>query len=68
MLICHLQVEGINSLVSELVNITAKEKVLLEYCKDFSSTLAAMQVNDLSVYCCSKTCPAAHHSEQSSNF
>lgn len=34
-----------NSLVTELMNVTAKEKVLLEQSKDFLSTLAAMKVN-----------------------
>jgi hypothetical protein len=34
-----------NSLVTELMNVTAKEKVLLEQSNDFLSTLAAMKVN-----------------------
>lgn len=34
-----------NSLVTELMNVTTKEKVLLEQSKDFLSTLAAMKVN-----------------------
>ncbi|TXG64144.1 hypothetical protein EZV62_011138 [Acer yangbiense] len=43
--ICLLssKVESINSLVAEMVNVTAKERFLLEQCKDFSSALAAMQ-------------------------
>lgn len=43
--IFHCQVEEINSLVVEIVNVTAKEKYFLEQCKGFLSTLAAMQVN-----------------------
>lgn len=43
--ICHSQVEDMNSLVTELVKVTAKEQVLLEQSKDFLSALAAMQVN-----------------------
>lgn len=43
--IWHSQVEEMNSLVTELVKVTANEQVLLEQCKDFLSTLAAMQVN-----------------------
>ena len=34
-----------NSLVDELMSVTAKERVLLEQCKDFLSMLAAIQVN-----------------------
>lgn len=34
-----------NSVVAELVKITGKERLLLEQCKDFLSTLAAMQVS-----------------------
>lgn len=34
-----------NSLVEELVNVTAKEKASLGQCKNFLSMLAAMQVN-----------------------
>lgn len=37
--------EETNSLVTELVKVTAKERILLEQCKDFLSTLGAMQVN-----------------------
>ncbi|XP_050212244.1 QWRF motif-containing protein 2 [Mercurialis annua] len=49
--ICLLssKVEEINSLVAELMNVTAKEKFLLEQCKDFLSALAAMQVKDCSL-------------------
>ncbi|KAF5448253.1 hypothetical protein F2P56_028807 [Juglans regia] len=43
------KVEDANTLVSELVKVTAKEQVLLEQCKDFLSTLAAMQVKDCSL-------------------
>lgn len=35
-----------NSLVAELVKVTGKERILLEQCKDFLSTLAAMQVSE----------------------
>ncbi|KAF5733197.1 hypothetical protein HS088_TW17G00737 [Tripterygium wilfordii] len=49
--ICSLssRVEDMNSLVSELVNITAKEKALLQQCKDFLSSIAGMQVKDCSL-------------------
>lgn len=33
-----------NSVMAEMVNITAKEKVLLEQCQGFLSGVAAMQV------------------------
>lgn len=33
-----------NSLTAELMSVTAKEMALLEQCKDFSSTLSALQV------------------------
>ncbi|XVF67456.1 hypothetical protein PTKIN_Ptkin10aG0123200 [Pterospermum kingtungense] len=39
------KVEEMNSLVNELMSVTAKERVLLEQCKDFLSMLAAIQVN-----------------------
>jgi hypothetical protein len=41
----HLQVEEMNSLVSELVKVTTTERLALEQCKDFLSTLSAMQVS-----------------------
>ncbi|KAG8645652.1 QWRF motif-containing protein 2 isoform X2 [Manihot esculenta] len=49
--VCSLsaKVEEINSLVVEIVNVTAKEKYFLEQCKGFLSTLAAMQVKDCSL-------------------
>ncbi|GAV73741.1 DUF566 domain-containing protein [Cephalotus follicularis] len=49
--ICSLssKVEEMNTLVAEIVNVTANEKVLLEQCKDFLSMLAAMQVKDCSL-------------------
>lgn len=49
--LCSLlsRVEEINTLVAEIVNVTAKERALLEQCKDFLSTLAAMQVRDSSL-------------------
>ncbi|GLU09061.1 hypothetical protein SLE2022_259390 [Rubroshorea leprosula] len=49
--ICLLssKVEEMNSLVAELVNVTAKEKIMLERCRDFLSTIAAMQVKDCSL-------------------
>jgi hypothetical protein len=34
----------VNSLVDELANVSAKERALLDQCKDFLSTVAAMQV------------------------
>lgn len=39
------QVEETNSVVAELVKVTAKERILLQQCEDFLSTLAAMQVS-----------------------
>ena len=45
----HLQVEEMNSLVSELVKVTTTERLALEQCKDFLSTLSAMQVS-LTIY------------------
>ncbi|KAJ8769055.1 hypothetical protein K2173_024051 [Erythroxylum novogranatense] len=49
--ICSLspKVEEANSLVAEIVNVTVKERVLLEQCKDFLSSLTAMQVKDCSL-------------------
>lgn len=49
--ICSLssKMEEMNSLVAELMKVTAKERVLLEQCKDFLSTLAAVQVKDCSL-------------------
>ncbi|OMO63339.1 hypothetical protein COLO4_32535 [Corchorus olitorius] len=49
--ICSLtsKVEETNSVVAELVSVTAKERVLLEECKDFLSALAAIQVKDCSL-------------------
>ncbi|GLT47367.1 hypothetical protein SLA2020_210700 [Shorea laevis] len=49
--ICLLssKVEGMNVLVEELMNVTAKEKAMLERCRDFLSTIAAMQVKDCSL-------------------
>lgn len=43
------KVDETNSLVAELVNVTAKEKAMLERCKEFLSTIAAMQVKDCSL-------------------
>ena len=37
-----------NSVMVETVNVTAKEKVLLERCQGFLSRVAAMQVNKFS--------------------
>ncbi|KAI3448167.1 hypothetical protein Pfo_004832 [Paulownia fortunei] len=42
-------VEEVNSLVTELAKVTAKERALLEQCTDFISLLAAMQVQDSSL-------------------
>lgn len=36
--------EELNSLVSELAKVTAKEQASLEQCKDFLSMIATMQV------------------------
>uniref|UniRef100_A0A5B6ZH66 Putative QWRF motif-containing protein 2-like n=1 Tax=Davidia involucrata TaxID=16924 RepID=A0A5B6ZH66_DAVIN len=49
--ICSLlpKVEQVNSVVSELANITAEERALLDQCKDILSTLTAMQVKDCSL-------------------
>ncbi|XP_022988707.1 QWRF motif-containing protein 2 [Cucurbita maxima] len=49
--ICSLssKVEETNSVVAELVKVTAKERILLQQCEDFLSTLAAMQVKDCSL-------------------
>ncbi|XVE66727.1 hypothetical protein DITRI_Ditri08aG0102900 [Diplodiscus trichospermus] len=44
-----LKVQEMNSLMDELVSVTAKERVLLERCKDFLSMLAAIQVKDCSL-------------------
>lgn len=40
-----IQVEEVNSLVAELAKVTAKERALLQQCKDFLSMLAAKQVS-----------------------
>ncbi|KAA8528476.1 hypothetical protein F0562_035831 [Nyssa sinensis] len=49
--ICFLlsKVEQVNLLVAELANVTAKERALLDQCKDILSTLTAMQVKDCSM-------------------
>ncbi|KAK9219348.1 hypothetical protein WN943_007992 [Citrus x changshan-huyou] len=39
----------VNSLVSELSNVSAKEHALLGQCKDLLSTIAAMQVKECSL-------------------
>lgn len=44
-----LKVEEMNSLLAELVYVTAKEQLSLVQCKDFLSTLTAMQVKDCSL-------------------
>nr|DAD21347.1 TPA_asm: hypothetical protein HUJ06_022810 [Nelumbo nucifera] len=45
--ICSLlsKVDEMNSLVAELANVAAQERALLFQCKDFLSTLAALQVS-----------------------
>ncbi|XP_019441499.1 PREDICTED: QWRF motif-containing protein 2-like isoform X2 [Lupinus angustifolius] len=43
------KVEETNCLVAEMLKITSKERFLLEQCKDFLSTLAAMQIKDCSL-------------------
>ncbi|XP_054786947.1 QWRF motif-containing protein 2 [Prosopis cineraria] len=40
------KVEETNTLMAELVKVTAKERLLLEQCKDFLSSLESMQVRD----------------------
>lgn len=49
--ICSLlpKVDEVNSLVIELAKVTAKERALLEQCKDFLAVLAAIQVKDCSL-------------------
>ncbi|XP_059636418.1 QWRF motif-containing protein 2-like isoform X2 [Cornus florida] len=49
--ICSLlsKVEQVNVVVSELANITANERALVDQCKDIMSTVTAMQVNDCSL-------------------
>ncbi|KAJ6948855.1 hypothetical protein NC651_003001 [Populus alba x Populus x berolinensis] len=49
--ICSLssKVEDMNSLVAELLNVTAKERRMLEQCKGFLSALAIVQVKDCSM-------------------
>ncbi|XP_048337455.2 QWRF motif-containing protein 2 [Ziziphus jujuba] len=44
-----LKVEEVNTLVAELVKVTAKERIMLEQCQEFLSTIAAMQVKDCSL-------------------
>ncbi|KAH9695209.1 QWRF motif-containing protein 2 [Citrus sinensis] len=50
--ICLLssKVENMNSLTAELMSVTAKEMALLEQCKDFSSTLSALQLPFYGLY------------------
>ncbi|KAH1140122.1 hypothetical protein GLYMA_10G258400v4 [Glycine max] len=43
------QVEETNCLVAEILKVTSKERFLLEHCKEFLSSLAAMQVKDCSL-------------------
>uniref|UniRef100_A0A2N9E9Y7 Uncharacterized protein n=1 Tax=Fagus sylvatica TaxID=28930 RepID=A0A2N9E9Y7_FAGSY len=49
--ICLLlsKVGNVNSLVDELANLSAKERALLDHCKDLLSTIAAMQVTECSM-------------------
>ncbi|VFQ68388.1 unnamed protein product [Cuscuta campestris] len=51
------KVEEVNILVTELAKMTAKERVLLEQCKEFLSMLATMQVK----YCSLRTHVLQHH-------
>ncbi|KAG5625253.1 hypothetical protein H5410_010471, partial [Solanum commersonii] len=46
---CWGEVEELNSLVSELAKVTAKEQASLEQCKDFLTMIATMQVKDCSL-------------------
>lgn len=39
-----VQVDEVNSLVIELAKMNAKERALVEQCKDFLGMIAAMQV------------------------
>lgn len=41
------QVEEVNTLVTEVANVSGKERALLEQCTDFISLLADMQVVSL---------------------
>ncbi|RZB43730.1 QWRF motif-containing protein 2 [Glycine soja] len=43
------KVEETNCLVAEILKVTSKERLLLEHCKEFLSSLAAMQVKDCSL-------------------
>ncbi|CAI8604835.1 unnamed protein product [Vicia faba] len=43
------KVEETNCLVAEILKVTSKERYLLQHCKDFLSSLAAMQVKDCSL-------------------
>ncbi|KAJ0232154.1 Protein SNOWY COTYLEDON 3 [Hirschfeldia incana] len=43
------KVDEMNSVMAEMVNITAQEKLLLEQCQGFLSIVAAMQVKDCSM-------------------
>lgn len=43
------KVEETNCLVAEILKVTSKERYLLQQCKDFLSSLAAMQVKDCSL-------------------
>lgn len=43
------KVEETNCLVAEILKVTSKERFLLQQCKDFLSSLAAMQVKDCSL-------------------
>ncbi|TKY51024.1 QWRF motif-containing protein 2 [Spatholobus suberectus] len=43
------KVEETNCLVAEILKVTSKERFLLEQCKEFLSSLAAMQVKDCSL-------------------
>ncbi|XP_068635076.1 AUGMIN subunit 8-like isoform X2 [Aristolochia californica] len=49
--ICHLlsRVEEINSLVSELANVAAQERAMLDECGDLLASTAAMQVEESSL-------------------
>ncbi|KAJ4964908.1 hypothetical protein NE237_016757 [Protea cynaroides] len=49
--ICSLlsKVEEVNTLATELANLTAQERALLDQCKDLLSTLAALQVKNCSL-------------------
>lgn len=43
-MLCTLQVEGMNCLVSELADVAAQERAMLDECEALLASTAAMQV------------------------